>query len=182
MAEHPDVERDEEPTVDWGQPRSKTITWHDPTAVAAAGVGLAGIEHLRAISAGRLPPPPIAALLGMQIREIEPGRVSFECVPDESAYNPIGTVHGGLVCTLADTVVGCAVQSTLDAGVGYTSIDLNVSYLRPVTSASGMLVAVGRVTKSGRRVSFADAEIVDATGRAVATATSSLLVIDGRVA
>ena len=61
----------------------------------------------------------------------------FDCVPDESAYNPIGVVHGGLVCTLADTVTACAVHTTLDVGVAYTSIDLNVSYLRPVTKETG---------------------------------------------
>jgi uncharacterized protein (TIGR00369 family) len=110
------------------------------------------------------------------------GRVVFECEPDESAYNPIGVVHGGLVCTLADTVAGCAVHTTLDAGVAYTSIDLNVSYLRPVTKDSGVLRATGRVTKPGRRVAFSSAEIADQAGKIVATATSSLLVMDPRVA
>ena len=66
-------------------------------------------------------------LMGFTMREVEPGRVMFDCVPDESAYNPIGVVHGGLVCTLADTVAACAVHTTLDVGVAYTSIDLNVS-------------------------------------------------------
>ena len=79
----------------------------------------------------------MASVFGFAITDVEVGRVIFECTPDESAYNPIGVVHGGLVCTLADSVVGCAVQTTLDAGVAYTSIDLNVSYLRPVTVDSG---------------------------------------------
>ena len=97
-------------------------------------------------------------------------------VPDESAYNPIGVVHGGLVCTLADSVAGCAVHTTLDAGIGYTSIDITVNYLRPVTVDSGTLVAVGRVTKPGRRVALAAAEIHDGAGRLVATASSNCLV------
>jgi uncharacterized protein (TIGR00369 family) len=108
------------------------------------------------------------------------GRVLFECEADESAYNPIGLVHGGLVCTLADTVAACAVQTTLDVGVGYTSIDLNVSYLRPVTADSGVLRATGRVTKPGRRVAYSTAEIVDQAGKLVVTATSSCLIMDGR--
>ena len=152
--------------------------WHDPGISAAAGATLGGLEFLRAIRDGVLPPAPIAVLLGMKIREVEVGRVVFECEPDESAYNPIGVVHGGLVCTLADTVAACAVHTTLDLGVAYTSIDLNVSYLRPVTVSSGVLRATGLVTKPGRRVAFCSAEIVDHAGKAVATATSSCLVME----
>ena len=163
--------------ADWGAPRSKTVQWHDPMITAAAGRPLAGLDFLRGIRDGVFPPPPIAVLFGMQIREVEVGRVVFECEPDESAYNPIGVVHGGLVCTLADTVAGCSVHTTLEAGVAYTSIDLNVSYLRPVTKDSGVLRATGRVTKPGRRVAFSTAEIVDQAGRIVATATSSLLIM-----
>ena len=154
------------------------MRWHDPSITAAAGATLNGLDFLRAIRDSVLPPPPIAMLLGMQMREIEIGRVVFECEPDESAYNPIGVVHGGLVCTLADTVAACAVHSTLDLGVSYTSIDLNVSYLRPVTSGSGILRATGHVTKPGRRVAFSRAEIVDEAGKLVATATSSCLVME----
>ena len=81
---------------------------------------------------GVLPPPPIAGLMQMALVEAEPGRVVFTCVPDESAYNPIGAVHGGLVCTLLDSVAGCALHSTLPQGRGYTSIEIKVSYLKPV--------------------------------------------------
>lgn len=165
-------------TAAWGEPRSKTVQWHDPMITAAAGRPLSGIDFLRSIRDGVIPPPPIAVLFGMQIREVESGRVVFECEPDESAYNPSGVVHGGLVCTLADTVTGCAVHTTLEAGVAYTSIDINVSYLRPVTTTSGLLRATGRVTKPGRRVAFASAEIADQAGKIVATATSSLLVME----
>jgi uncharacterized protein (TIGR00369 family) len=112
--------------------------------------------------------------------EVGDGRVVFECRPDQSAYNPIGVVHGGLVCTLADTVAGCAVHSTLGRGVAYTSIDISVNYLRPVTSGSGVLRATGLVTKRGKRVAFATAEIVDGAGKTVATAASNCLVMDNR--
>jgi uncharacterized protein (TIGR00369 family) len=138
---------------------------------------MSGLDFLRAIRDGALPPPPIAVLMGMRMIEVEAGTVVFECEPDESVYNPIGVVHGGLVCTLADTVSACAVQTTLDAGFTYTSIDLNVSYLRAVTVSSGALRATGVVTKPGRRVAFASAEIVDGSGKVVATATTSCLVI-----
>ena len=164
--------------TEWGEPRSRTITWYDPLATAAAATTMGGLEFLRALAEGSLPPVPIATLFQMRPVEIDRGRVVFECEPDQSAYNPIGVVHGGLVCTLADTVAGCAVHSTLERGRGYTSIDINVSYLRPVTSQSGVLRATGRVAKPGRRVAFATAEIVDGVGRPVATATSNCLVMD----
>ena len=163
--------------MDWGTPAARTVQWYDPAITAAAAPGMSGLEFLRAIRDGKLPPPPIASLLGFRPVEVEPGYVVFEVTPDESVYNPIGTVHGGLVCTLADTVEACAVHSTLDAGFAYTSIDLNVSYTRPVTRDSGTLRATGSVVKPGRRVAFSRAEIADASGKVVATATSSCLVM-----
>ena len=163
--------------AEWGMPTSKTVEWYDPMITAAAASRMSGLEFLRAIMDGELPPPPIASLLGFRPSKIELGHVVFEGTPDASVYNPIGTVHGGLVCTLADTVAACAVHTTLPAGVAYTSIDLNVSYTRPVTKDSGSLRAIGTVVKPGRRVAFASAEILDAAGKVVATATSSCLVM-----
>ena len=138
---------------------------------------LSGLEVLRKMMAeGR--GPPIAATLQFELAQVDPGRAVFRATPGPHAYNPIGVVHGGLVCTLADTAVGCAVQTTLGSGVTFTSIDLNVSYLRPVTLDSGVLRAVGTVTKPGKRVAYAAAEIRDASDKVVATATSSLLIIN----
>ena len=160
----------------WGEPRSKTVSWYDPQRTAAASVGLSGIEFMKAIADGRLAPPPIAQLMGFRIRDVEPGRVVFEGTPDESVYNPIGVVHGGLVCTLADSVIGCAVHTTLDSGIAYTSIDIAVNYLRPVTVTSGTLVATGTVIKPGRRIATGEAQIVDGNGRLVASATGNCFV------
>ncbi|GAA3173229.1 PaaI family thioesterase [Blastococcus jejuensis] len=163
-------------TAEWGEPRSRTVTWHDPLITAAGAMQRSGLETMEAIRDGLLPPPPIALLVQMGIGALEEGRVEFTCDVDESVYNPIGVVHGGLVCTLLDTVAGCAVHTTLPAGFGYTSIELKVNYLRAVHATSGPLTAVGTVVKPGRRVAFAEGEVRDASGRTVATATSSLLV------
>ncbi len=160
----------------WGEPRSRTVTWYDPMVTAAGALERSGLETLQALRDGVLPPPPIVPLVQMDLVAVEEGRVEFSCLVDESVYNPIGVVHGGLVCTLLDTVVGCAVHSTLPRGTGYTSIELKVTYLRAVTAASGPLRAVGTVVKPGRRVAFAEGEVFDAAGRSVATASSSLLV------
>jgi uncharacterized protein (TIGR00369 family) len=161
----------------WGTPSSKVVQWYDPMITAAGAIGLSGHEFMSAIRDGKLPQPPIASLVSFRVVEVEVGRVVFECTPDDSVYNPIGTVHGGVVCTLADSAAACAVHTTLEAGLAYTSIDLNVSYLRPVTSGSGTLRAIGTVTKPGRRVAFSSVEVFDGRGKLVATATSSCLVM-----
>jgi uncharacterized protein (TIGR00369 family) len=167
---------DTDTRADWGPQRSRTITWHEPGPSTAKGMTMSGIDYLRSMVDGDLPQPPIAGLMQFDLVEVEPGRAVFTCVPDESAYNPIGAVHGGLICTLLDSVTGCAVHTTLPQGKGYTSIEIKVNYLRPVQIGAGRLTAIGTVTKRGRRVIFAEGEVLDAEGNVVATASSSLLV------
>ena len=156
--------------------RSRTVHWEDPAPGVAVMPTMSGLEYLHRMIAGELPPPPITSLMRMTLTEAEPGRAVFVCEPDESHYNPIGTVHGGLVCTLLDSALGCAVQTTLAAGQGYTSIEIKVNYLRPVFATSGPLTSSATVTKPGNRVAFADGVVTDGTGKTVATATGSLLV------
>jgi acyl-coenzyme A thioesterase PaaI-like protein len=108
----------------WGPPRSRTVTWHDTGQGAAQGLTMAGIDYLKAMIAGELPPPPMAAVMQFDLIDAEPGRVVLTCRPDESVYNPSGGVHGGLVCTLLDSAAGLAMHSTLPAGKGYTSIEI----------------------------------------------------------
>ena len=163
-------------TSEWGDTRSKRVTWHDPMVTASMLAGRSGREFLEGIRAGTIPPPPIASLLGFEITDIGDGEVRFAVTPDEAVYNPLGMVHGGLACTLLDTVLGCAAQTTLPAGTAYTSVELKVSYLRPI-HAGVPLVAHGWVTKPGRRVAFAEADIRDPDGKVLATASSSLLVM-----
>ena len=156
--------------------RTKTIEWNDPMPGAERAKSMAGLEFMTELIEGTTPPPPILALMNLRAVSAEFGRVEFSCTPDESHYNPIGTVHGGYVCTVLDSVLGCAVQTTLPQGQGYTSLEIKVNYLRPVTVDTGELVAVGTVTKPGRRAAFAEGTVTDAQGRLVATASGTLLV------
>ena len=158
--------------------RSRIVTWEDPLATAAAGRGAEGVDFLQSMVDGEVPGPPIASLLGMSLMSVSPGQAVFTVLPDESMYNPIGAVHGGIVCTLLDTAQGCALHTTLPAAKRYTTLEIKVSYLKAVRPSSGLLTATGRVVRAGSRVGFTEGEVVDASGAVVATATSTLLVFD----
>ena len=159
------------------QDRSRTFTWTDPRIVARRAAGLSGIEALRAMMAEQLAPP-VVALLDMEGLEVDEGRVTVYLTPQEFHYNPLGTVHGGVLATVLDTAAGCAVHTTLRAGEGYTSLDLTTKFLRPVTLASGRLRCEGTVLSRGRRTALAQARLTDAAGRLAAYATSTCLVFD----
>jgi len=156
--------------------RSRTIEWEDPMIGAARATTMPGLDYLQAMIDGEIPPPPIVGLMDMTLVSAGPGTATFTCQPNESHYNPIGTVHGGFVCTALDSAAGCAVHTTLPAGVGYTSLEIKVNYLRAVSATSGPLTVVGTVVKPGSRVAFAEAVVTDGEGRVVATASSTLLV------
>jgi uncharacterized protein (TIGR00369 family) len=160
--------------------QSRLVTWHDPITTQATAASMSGLSYWLAVADGRLPPPPIAELMRMRVADVESGRITFSCTPDASMYNPLGMVHGGAVCTLLDTATACAMHSTLPEGVGYTSVEIKVNYLKAVTVASGPLTAVGTVVKTGSRIGFAEGKVTDASGNLVATASSTLLVFELR--
>jgi uncharacterized protein (TIGR00369 family) len=159
--------------------RSLSVTWQDPMRLAEAGRSMAGIEFLRAIRDRKLPPPPIAELLGFDLVEVEPGHAVFECVPGEQHYNPIGVVHGGLAMTLLDSAMGCAVQTQMRAGGGYTTLEAKTNLVRAITSTSGKLRAVGKIIHLGKRVATAQARLEDAAGKLCAHASTTCMVLNG---
>nr|WP_255699331.1 PaaI family thioesterase [Luteimonas sp. Y-2-2-4F] len=124
--------------------------------------------------------PPIGDSLDFKFVEAGDGWAVFAGTPGVHAYNPIGTVHGGYAATLLDSACGCAVHSKLSADQAYTTLELKVSYLRPITIDTGPLRAEGRVISVGRRAAFAEAVLKDADGRSYASATSTLLVMERR--
>ncbi|MEX0169983.1 PaaI family thioesterase [Streptomyces sp. LMG1-1-1.1] len=156
--------------------RSRTVEWEDAGATARAAMSMAGIDFLREMIAGRLPGPPIAALLGFTLEEVEPGRAVFALEPGEEHYNPIGSVHGGVYATLLDSAAGCAVHTTLPQGMAYTSLDLATRFLRPITMDTGKIRAVGTVISQGRRTALAEAGLYDAEDRLLGHATSTCML------
>jgi uncharacterized protein (TIGR00369 family) len=123
-----------------------------------------GLQVMRAIADGTLPPPPVARLMDFSIVEVEHGRAVFAVEPAEWMYNPIGSVHGGIAATLLDSCMGCAVHSTLEAGVGYTTADLHVRYIRAMSTSTGRVLAEGRVVHGGRRMASAEGRLITEDG------------------
>jgi uncharacterized protein (TIGR00369 family) len=158
--------------------RSRTYEWEDPRVSAAAVGGQSGLAFLQGMLAGSVPPPPIMATLGFTLEEVAAGRVVFAMEPGEEHYNPIGSVHGGVYATLLDSATGCSVQSMLPEGMGYTSLDLTVKFLRPMTVDTGKIRAVGTVLNHGRRTALAQAELLDSRDRLLAHATSSCMLLE----
>jgi uncharacterized protein (TIGR00369 family) len=159
---------------EWGEPRTKTVSWFPPAVAAEAGRGLFGLEYMRAIVDGRVPPPPMAAITGARLVSVDDGVAVFRCVPDESFLNPLGLVHGGFLCTLMDSAMGVAVGASRRASTGYATIELKVSFLKPVPWDGRELEVTGRALRVGRRVAFAEAHARDPDGTLVGHATSSL--------
>ncbi|MDN3029494.1 PaaI family thioesterase [Streptomyces sp. S.PB5] len=156
--------------------RSRTYEWDDPSITAAAVGRASGLELLRQVQKGLLPAPPIGATLDFTLDEVDEGRAVFSITPGEEHYNPIGSVHGGVYATLLDSAAGCAVQSTLPPGMGYTSLDLNVKFLKRMTVETGRVRAIGTIVSRGRQTALAEARLVDDKDRLLAHATSSCML------
>jgi uncharacterized protein (TIGR00369 family) len=149
----------EQPLAAEAVPRARMVTWEDPVALALQAGEMAGLDFMRLVRDGERPPPPIARLIGMELIEVDPGRAAFALEPGEWMYNPIGSVHGGIAATLLDSAMGCAVHTTLEAGVGYTTTDLQVRYLRAIRAGGGRVIAEGRVVHAGRRTATAEGRL-----------------------
>jgi uncharacterized protein (TIGR00369 family) len=139
------------------------------------------VKFLAALEAqvrGELPPPPIARTIGMRLVQVEPGKSVFELDADTERHaNPMGTLHGGVLCDVADGAMGVAFASTLEEGETFTTLELKINFLRPFWS--GLLTATGRVVHRGRTVGMTECDIEDAEGRLIARATSTVMALRG---
>lgn len=140
--------------------------------------GLSGMQFFEAMFAGRLPAPAIGRTLDFLPVLIEPGRAVFQGRPKVEHYNPIGTVHGGWIATMLDSCVGCCVHSTLAAGKAYTTAELKVNFVRPVTTRSGLLRAEGKVIHVGWRMATAEGRLSGPDGKLYAHASTTCFIFD----
>ncbi len=138
------------------------------------------LDLLQAMVAGDAPPPPIGQLLGFRLVEVGDGRAVFEVDADERFWNPMGTVHGGLLADVADAALGVAWASRLEEGESFTTLELKINFLRPVRE--GRLTAVGFVIKDGRHVGMTECEVTDPEDRLVAKASATLMTLRGELA
>ena len=156
--------------------RSRTHTWIDPDSLAAARAGRTGLDFMAALRAGTVPYPPSAGTLDFRIAEFAEGSMTLAATPAEYQYNAVGSVHGGVISAWLDSAMGYAIQTTLAANEGFTTLDLNVRFIRPVTVATGPVRAIGEVEHRGSRTATARGRILDAGGKLLASATTTGLV------
>jgi uncharacterized protein (TIGR00369 family) len=159
--------------------RRRELVWQDPLPSAQAGAEMAGIDYMRAVIAGEVPPPPIAVTLRFKPIEVQDGHAVFVGEPGEEHYNPIGVVHGGYASTLLDSALGCAVHTTLPVGSAYTTLTLEVKLVRPITRDTGAVRAEAEVIYRGRRQATAEAKLLAAeSGKLLATGTSTCMIME----
>ena len=162
---------------DVGDQRSRTHTWYPPAPDWEAMKRLSGVEYLRRAFGDETTRPPIAGLLGLRAARFEEGRAVFEAEPAEFHYNPIGTVHGGFAATLLDSAMACAVHAACKPGQAYTTVEIKVNYVRPMTAGTGTVTCEGRTLAVGSRVATAEGRITDAQGRILAHGTATCLLV-----
>jgi uncharacterized protein (TIGR00369 family) len=157
--------------------RERTFTWDDPAETAKLAVTMPGIEFLEAITSGAIPAPPLLHALDLEVNSIEKGKAVFSFRPQEFHYNPIGTVHGGVITAILDSAMGCTLHSLLPAGTGYTTLELKVNFLKPVTMQPGRLMATGKIIHAGGRTALVEAQLTDEAGKVYAHAVSTCLIL-----
>lgn len=156
--------------------RTRTYEWEDPMIGATQAREMDGLSYLHAMMEGKLPRPPISATLNFILTEASNGLAIFTGEPAEYHYNPIGLVHGGLACTLLDSAMGCAVQTKLSAGVGYTTLDVHINMIRALTKDTGPIRCIGEVIHVGRSTATAQARLLDSKDKLYAHGTTTCMI------
>jgi len=157
--------------------RERVVDWQAPGPAAKAAAGMSGLEAMCAIRDGLLPEPPLARLIDFRLRVAEPGRIVMELEPHEILENTIGLLHGATAAALLDTAMGCAISTMLPAGQGAVTLDLKLTYLRPLSVRSGTISAEGKVIKLGRQTSYTEGFVRDGSGNLAVHATATFSMI-----
>ena len=167
-------------TVDLFSPasrRQRVVDWQAPGPVAKAAATMSGLDAMRAIRDGILPEPPMARLIDFRLRVAEPGRIVMELEPHESLENTVDLLHGATAAALLDTAMGCAISTMLPVGQGSVTLDLKLTYLRPLSVRSGTISAEGKLIKLGRQTSYAEGFVRDGAGHLAVHATATFSMI-----
>jgi uncharacterized protein (TIGR00369 family) len=157
--------------------RQRVVDWQAPLPVAKAAAAMSGLQAMRAIRDGILPEPPMARLIDIRLRVAEPGRIVMELEPHEGLENTIGLLHGAAAAALLDTAMGCAISTMLPAGQGAVTLDLKLTFLRPLSVKSGTISAEGKLIKLGRQTSYAEGFVRDGSGNLAVHATATFSMI-----
>jgi uncharacterized protein (TIGR00369 family) len=139
-----------------------------------------GLSFLSAMVAGEVPQPPIGATLGFHLAEVSEGYACFEGFPERRHYNPIGTVHGGFAATLLDSALGCAIFTTLEKGDAWTTLELKLNMVRPISEDTGPVRAEGRIIHRGRTIATSDGTLKDRAGKLYAHATTTCMIFPAK--
>ncbi len=157
--------------------RSRTYEWEDPASLATHAIKENGLEFLVKMTNGELPLPPLIHTLDFEVSSIQPGRAEFTFHPQEFHYNPLGTVHGGVITAILDSALGCTLHSLLPAGAGYTTVEIKVNFLKAISIKTGEMRAVGSLINQGNRTALLEARLTDANGKLYAYATSTCMIL-----
>jgi uncharacterized protein (TIGR00369 family) len=157
--------------------RARTVTWEDPQVSRRDAAAISGLDYLVAIRDGRIPQPPAARLLGYRLCELERGRVVFELEPAEYHYNPFATVHGGITSTLLDSAMTAAVPSTLRIGLGCSTLEMKVNFVRPISGSVGVVRAEGKIIHLGSSIATAEGRLLDGQAKLYAHAVTTCAIV-----
>ena len=160
--------------------RIRTVTWEDPRISARDTMSISGFDYLCSIKDGKIKPPPVAALLGYKLSEVEIGRVVFELNPAEYHYNPLASVHGGIAATLLDSAMTAAILSTLRIGLTCSTLEIKVNFVRPINSRTGLVRGEGKTIYVGSRTGTAEGKLIGQDGKLYAHAVSTCMLIRAR--
>ncbi|OPY82225.1 MAG: Thioesterase superfamily protein [Syntrophorhabdus sp. PtaU1.Bin153] len=165
------------PTEEQGKRgRTRTVTWTDPAICMEEAGRMSGLDYMRAMKDGEVASPPICGLIDFKVTQVEPGLVVFEITPAEYHYNPFGAVHGGIASLVLDSAMACAVHSMLPKGIGYTSLEVKVNFIRPITIETGPLICEGRAIHVGKRTATAEAKLTDKEGKVYAHGLTTCMI------
>lgn len=157
--------------------RERTFSWDNPIDGAKQAMQMSGLEYLQAMGDGKIPFPPLLHTLDFRPTHLEKGKVIFSFNPQEFHYNPIGSVHGGVISAVLDSAMGCTLHSVLEAGQGYTTLELKVNFLKAVTTKTEVLHAVGKIIHAGGRTALVEAQLIDNNNTIYAHGVSTCLIM-----